>query len=214
MQPRKWKLRSKYGYLNKEAIFRVYFTWFLRSLSHLYLCMLFLTTKPVNACLILSDKGEVLLRIWFFQKSQKSWKKYKTKVTNYCLHWLQYVFPPKEGSGCCNPSSKEVICVELSFTLLASKLWANDISGHEWKSLFLWNAHSCSIYDMKHAYYPTGSFSPLTSSLCFRITCKEMKWNCIFFLFFFFLLQNQKIFFSTPDRKICCYLYLWALPSW
>lgn len=71
MQGRKWKLRSKYWYLWIKKQFSVCFTWFLRIVSCLYLCMLFITTKLVNACLIPSDKGAVLVRTWFFQKSKE-----------------------------------------------------------------------------------------------------------------------------------------------
>lgn len=65
----------------------------------------------------------------------------------------------------------------------------------------------CETCLLSHSFF----FPPLlTSSLCFRSTCKEMKWNCILYQNggnFFFLLQSWKIF---PPH----YLYFWALPSW
>lgn len=169
--------------MNKEAIFRICFTRLLRSLSHEYLCTLFLTTKLVNAHLILSDKSEVLLRAWFFQKSQQ-WQEKNPKYNKLLPALITMPF-----------SSQRRFLVD---AVLVSKEWFAQ-NCHLWylapnyglkicqgmnRSVSFWE---CSFMFLLYVLWDMPvvlqilSFLPLTSSFGFRIIYRKMKCNYILY---------------------------------
>lgn len=169
----------------------------------------------MNAHLTLSDKSEVLLRAWFFQKSQQ-WQEKTPKCNKLLPALITMPFSSQRRFLVdANLVSKEWFAQNCHLWCLAPNYGLKIHQGMN-RSVSFWEVfiHVPSVCAVRHAYRPTDPFFSSTNLFPWlqnSLQRNEMQ--------LYFILKWWKFFFYWVERlfsdiKICCSLYLWALPSW